>query len=97
MPETWLKGLRVWWVGRNVAAFNFGNITINIEKFDIEENKDQLNTTENLLKYKFITPWVALNKSTGGKYRFLTDQEKPLFLNKLLFLEELRTCYELHF
>ena len=68
----------------NVTSFNFGDITINIEKFDIEENKDQLNTTKNLLKYKFITPWVALNKSTGGKYRFLTDQEKPLFLNKLL-------------
>ena len=68
----------------NVTSFNFGDITINIEKFDIEENKDQLNTTKNLLKYKFITPWVALNKSIGGKYRFLTDQEKPLFLNKLL-------------
>ena len=68
----------------NVTSFNFGDITINIEKFDIEENKDHLNTTKNLLKYKFITPWVALNKSIGGKYRFLTDQEKPLFLNKLL-------------
>ena len=68
----------------NVTSFNFGDITINIEKFDIEENKDQLNTTKNLLKYKFITPWVALNKNIGGKYRFLTDQEKPLFLNKLL-------------
>ena len=68
----------------NVTSFNLGDITINIEKFDIEENKDQLNTTKNLLKYKFITPWVALNKSIGGKYRFLTDQEKPLFLNKLL-------------
>tara|TARA_B110000263_G_scaffold11765_1_gene9974 strand:+ start:1311 stop:2276 length:966 start_codon:yes stop_codon:yes gene_type:complete len=68
----------------NIKSINFGNITINIEKFDIEENKNQLNVTENLLRYNFITPWVALNKSTGGKYRFLTDQEKPLFLNKLL-------------
>ena len=40
--------------------------------------------TEKLLRYKFITPWIALNKSTGGKYRFLSDQEKSLFLNKLL-------------
>ena len=68
----------------NIRSFNFGNITINIEKYDIEENKDQFITTEKLLRYKFITPWIALNKSTGGKYRFLTDQEKPLFLNQLL-------------
>jgi len=68
----------------NIRSFNFGNITINIEKYDIEENKDQFTTTEKLLRYKFITPWIALNKSTGGKYRFLTDQEKPLFLNQLL-------------
>ena len=68
----------------NFNSFNFGNITINIEKYDIEKNKDQFNTTEKLLRYKFITPWIALNKSTGGKYRFLTDQEKPLFLNQLL-------------
>ena len=25
----------------NIRSFNFGNITINIEKYDIEENKDQ--------------------------------------------------------
>jgi len=37
-----------------------------------------------LFRYKFITPWIALNKSTGGKFRFLSNQEKPLFLNKLL-------------
>ena len=68
----------------NFNSFNFGNITINIEKYDIEKNKDQFTTTEKLLRYKFITPWIALNKSTGSKYRFLADQEKPLFLNQLL-------------
>jgi len=36
------------------------------------------------LKYRFITPWVALNHMTGGKYKFLTNQEKPSFLNKLI-------------
>ncbi len=68
----------------NVSSFNFGNITINIEKYEIEENIAQFKITEKLYRYKFITPWIALNKSTGGKYRFLGDQEKPLFLNKLL-------------
>ena len=68
----------------NVKSFNFGNITINIDKYEIEENIDQFKVTERLFRYKFITPWIALNKSTGGKYRFLSDHEKPLFLNKLL-------------
>jgi len=68
----------------NVKAFNFGNITINIDKYEVEENIDQFKVTEKLFRYKFITPWIALNKSTGGKYRFLSNQEKPLFLNKLL-------------
>ena len=79
----------------NVKSFNFGNITINIEKFDVEENNDQFISTEKLLRYKFITPWIALNKSTSGKYRFLTDQEKPLFLNKLLGLNLLFLSKEL--
>ena len=81
----------------NFNSFNFGNITINIEKYDIEENKDQFITTEKLLRYKFITPWIALNKSTGGKYRFLTDQEKPLFLNQLLGKNLLFIAKELGF
>ena len=68
----------------NVKSFNFGNITINIDKYEIEENINQFKVTEKLFRYKFITPWVALNKSTGGKYRFLSDDEKPLFLNKLI-------------
>ena len=68
----------------NVNSFNFGNITINIDKYEIEENINQFKVTERLLKYKFISPWIALNKGTGGKYRFLSDREKPLFLNKLL-------------
>jgi len=68
----------------NVKSFNFGNITINIDKYEVEENIDQFKVTEKLFRYKFITPWIALNKSTGGKYRFLSVQEKPLFLNKLL-------------
>jgi len=79
----------------NVKSFNFGNITINIEKYEVEENNDQFIHTEKLLRYKFVTPWIALNKSTGGKYQFLTDQEKLLFLNRLLGLNLLFLSKEL--
>ena len=72
------------------------NVTF-LEKYDVEENKDQFITTEKLLRYKFITPWIALNKSTGGKYRFLADKEKPLFLNQLLGKNLLFIAKELGF
>ena len=68
----------------NVKTLNFGNITINIDKYETEENIDQFKPIKKLLKYKFITPWIALNSGTGGKYRLLSNQKKSLFLNKLL-------------
>jgi hypothetical protein len=65
-------------------AFDFGNITFEIESYEVEESENQFIPSKKLLKYKFVTPWVALNHMTGGKYRFLGSQEKPSFLNKLI-------------
>ena len=64
--------------------FDFGNITFEIKNTDIEQDEQQFIPTDRLIRYRFITPWVALNQMTGGKYRFLTNQEKPSFLNRLL-------------
>ena len=63
--------------------FDFGNITFEIQNTEIEQGDQQFIPTDRLIRYKFITPWVALNQMTGGKYRFLTNQEKPSFLNPL--------------
>ena len=71
-------------ISKKFKAFDFGNITFEIESFDIEESENQFIPSEKLLKYEFVTPWVALNHMTGGKYRFLGNQEKPSFLNKLI-------------
>ena len=64
--------------------FDFGNITFEVEDTDIEDVKQQFIPSSRLVRYRFITPWVALNHMTGGRYRFLTNQEKPSFLNRLL-------------
>jgi len=64
--------------------FDFGNITFEIQNTDIEQENQQFTRIDRLIRYKFITPWVALNQMTGSKYRFLTNQEKPSFLNRLL-------------
>ena len=63
---------------------DFGNITFEIQECDIEHADQQFIPSKSLVRYRFITPWVALNHMTGGKYKFLTNQEKPSYLNKLL-------------
>ncbi|MBL50683.1 MAG: hypothetical protein CMG57_01840 [Candidatus Marinimicrobia bacterium] len=64
--------------------FDFGNITFEVQDTDIEDVNQQFIPSSRLVRYRFITPWVALNHMTGGRYRFLTNQEKPSFLNRLL-------------
>ena len=68
----------------NLQSFNFGNITINIEKFDLEENDNQFKTTDNLLSYNFITPWAALNRKIFTTYKSLSEKEKLILLKKLI-------------
>ena len=68
----------------NLELFNFGDITVKIEKIDIEQNKDPVSLVDKLLRYKFITPWVALNAGSSKKFKAIKDNNKILFLNKLL-------------
>ena len=63
---------------------DFGNIRFEIQKSDIEKYSNQFIPSEGLIRYRFITPWVALNQKTGGRYRFITNQQKSSYLNKLL-------------
>ena len=69
---------------KNLDSFNFGDITLKIEEVETEQNNDPVMMADKLLRYKFITPWVALNAGTNRKYKNLVDEEKILFLNKLL-------------
>jgi hypothetical protein len=69
---------------QNLKSFSFGDLLINIDNAEVEKNKDSVLLTDNFLRYKFITPWVALNAGGASKYKRLEDNEKPLFLNKLL-------------
>jgi len=56
----------------NLDFFNFGDITIKIEKIDIEQNKDPVLLVDKLLRYKFVTPWVALNAGSTKIQRHRT-------------------------
>ena len=69
---------------KKLETLNFGNITFQVQDCEVEVSSNQIIPSEKLLRYKFLTPWVALNHMTGGKYKFLTNQKKPSYLNKLL-------------
>jgi len=45
---------------------------------------DQFQQADQLIRYRFVTPWVALNQTTGRKYRALNNSKRVSFLNKLL-------------
>ena len=69
---------------KNIKSLNFGNITIDIENCEIENLDQQLQPSSRLIRYRFITPWIALNHMTGGKYKKLGKKEKSFYLNKLI-------------
>jgi hypothetical protein len=63
---------------------DFGNITFEVNDKNIIDMTDQFQQTDQLIRYRFVTPWVALNQTTGRKYRALNNSERVNFLNKLL-------------
>ena len=71
-------------LAKKFDIFDFGNITFEVNDYNVDETNQQFVPSSRLVRYRFLTPWVALNHMTGGRYRFLTNQEKPTFLNKLL-------------
>ena len=71
-------------ISEKISSLDFGNITFEIENREIEKNNNQFIPSNQLVRYRFITPWVALNHMTNGKYKSLNNDEKYSFLNKLL-------------
>ena len=68
----------------NISTLDFGNITFEVNDKNIIDMTDQFQQTDQLIRYRFVTPWVALNQTTGRKYRALNNSERVSFLNKLL-------------
>ena len=68
----------------NITTLDFGNITFEVNDKNIIYMTDQFQQSDQLIRYRFVTPWVALNQTTGRKYRALNNSERVSFLNKLL-------------
>ena len=67
-----------------ISTLDFGNITFEVNDKNIIDMMDQFQQADQLMRYRFVTPWVALNQTTGRKYRALENSERVNFLNKLL-------------
>ncbi|MCH7611956.1 MAG: hypothetical protein IIB95_01155 [Candidatus Marinimicrobia bacterium] len=63
---------------------DFGNITFQVFDTEVSSNADHFRQVDRLVRYRFLTPWVALNQTTGSRYRFLNNTERLSFLNRLL-------------
>ena len=67
-----------------ISTLDFGNITFEVNDKNITDMVDQFQQADQLIRYRFITPWVALNQTTGRKYKGLNNLGRVNFLNKLL-------------
>jgi hypothetical protein len=63
---------------------DFGNITFQVFDTEVDTKDDQFRPVGRLIRYRLLTPWVALNQMTGSRYRFLNNKERIGFLNRLL-------------
>ncbi len=63
---------------------DFGNITFQVLDVDVDEHSDLFQPITRMIRYRFITPWVALNQTTGIRYRYLNSVEKMNYLSRLL-------------
>jgi len=71
-------------IAQKMDFMDFGNITFQVLDNEIEEHSDRFQPVSKLIRYRFVTPWVALNQTTGYRYRFLNNVDRVNFLNRLL-------------
>lgn len=70
-------------VGR-LKVMNFGNITFDVEGCEVEVDSDRFMSTNRMIRYKFLTPWVALNETNLMKYKYMYGDERLKLLTRLL-------------
>ncbi|MFQ6673382.1 MAG: CRISPR-associated endonuclease Cas6 [Fidelibacterota bacterium] len=67
-----------------LKIMNFGNITFEVESFDVELEDNHFMPANRMIRYSFLTPWVALNETNLMKYKYMYGHERLKFLRRLL-------------
>lgn len=70
-----------------------GNNIYNIEQRIFYDNNEKFMPVRNLLQYKFLTPWLALNKDNYQKFKIIEGwKEKKVMLNNILVANIISMC-----
>ncbi|UCD37927.1 MAG: hypothetical protein JSW54_00110 [Fidelibacterota bacterium] len=82
----------------DLEEFEIEDQTYKVVGMDTPESELQLNRhASHFHRYKFITPWVALNRRSLAMYKALLPMERVAFLNRLLVQNLLFIARELGF
>ena len=81
-----------------VGFMNLNGRNYNIMGWEIILEKDvELKLFDRMIKYRFATPWLALNQKNYNKYNRINRYEKKKLLKKILVGNILSMCKELEY
>ena len=65
-------------------TLDFGNITFQVNDVNVDEQTEILIPSNRPVRYRFISPWVALNPVTNKRYKDLDNSGRIKYLSQLL-------------
>lgn len=68
----------------HLKVMNFGNITFEVQGCEAEIEEERFMPANRMIRYKFLTPWVALNETNLMKYKYMYGDERLKLLTRLL-------------
>ena len=71
-------------LSEKLNSLDFGNITFQVNDIDIDLKEDILILSNQPVRYRFISPWVALNPTTNKRYKELDNSGRIKYLSQLL-------------
>lgn len=76
-----------------IDRLQLGNNIYNVEQKIFCDNNEKFMPVREPLQYKFLTPWLALNKDNYQKFKTLKDwKEKKIILNNILVANIISMC-----
>tara|TARA_Y100000588_G_scaffold390903_1_gene497869 strand:- start:166564 stop:167541 length:978 start_codon:yes stop_codon:yes gene_type:complete len=71
-------------LSEKLNSLDFGNITFQVNDIDFDLKEDILILSNQPVRYRFISPWVALNPVTNKRYKELDNSGRIKYLSQLL-------------
>ncbi len=80
-------------ISSDIKKLELGNSIYRVSSRQINEQEVEVLPQRDQYKYRFLTPWFALNQKNYAKFREMEDwKEKKLFLNNILVGNILSMC-----